>query len=74
MYTDITFSTNANENASDYNIHVDMTSNNEKVFIQIKSPGYSQSVNLFISKDIADDLAWRIQSCLRSIDEQVVDV
>jgi len=74
MYTDSTFSTNKDDLASDYRIHIDMTSDGGKMFIQLKSKNYNHSFNLFLSKDVADDLAWRIQSCLRSIDEQVVDV
>jgi hypothetical protein len=74
MYSDSTFSTGQHDKASDYHIHIDMTAHGEKVFIQIKNKDYNNSLNLFLSKDVADDLAWRIQSCLRSIDEQVVDV
>jgi hypothetical protein len=74
MYSDSTFSTSKDDKASDYNVHIDMTSDGGKMFIQLKNKDYSHSLNLFLSKDVADDLAWRIQSCLRSIDEQVVDV
>ena len=65
MYTDSTFSTSKDDLATDYNVHIEMTSDSEKMFIQLKTKDYSHSFNLFLSKDVADDLAWRIQNVLR---------
>ncbi len=74
MYSDMTFSSSSDSKAKDFRIKVEPTYDKQKLFISLKSEEFGHSVTLFLTPDVADDFAWHIQSCLRSLDEQVVDV
>ena len=74
MYTDITFSTSSKSIAKDFTIKVEPTADKEKLFIVVKPKEFGHSINLFLTPDIAEDLAWNIQCAIRSLSEQVIDV